>query len=67
LKDKKLRKELIRLLSVEWQPSKAVLAKTCMSVFFIRSMSDTILEMRFVLKLPANRRGPPDELLRTTI
>jgi len=35
-------KELIRLLSVEGQPTKAVLAQTCMGIFFIRSVSDKI-------------------------
>jgi uncharacterized membrane protein len=34
LKDNKLWKKLIRLLSVEGQPTKAVLAHTCMGVFF---------------------------------
>jgi hypothetical protein len=33
--DKKLRKELIRLLSFEGQPAKAVLAQICISVFII--------------------------------
>jgi hypothetical protein len=47
LKGKKLRKELIFLLSVEGQPTKAVLAQTCMAVFLIRSVSDTILAMFF--------------------
>jgi hypothetical protein len=43
-----LRKELISLLSVEGQPTKAVLEKTCMGVFFIHSESDTILAMPFL-------------------
>jgi len=34
MKDKKLWKELIRLLSVECQPTTAVLAQTCMGVIF---------------------------------
>jgi hypothetical protein len=38
LKDKKLRKELIRLLCAEGQPTKAVLARTCIGVFLIRFM-----------------------------
>jgi hypothetical protein len=41
LKDKKLWKELMRLLSVEGQPAKTVLAQTCVGVFSIRSVSDT--------------------------
>jgi hypothetical protein len=32
---KKLRKELIRLYSVGGQPTEAVLAQTCMGIFFI--------------------------------
>jgi hypothetical protein len=46
LKKKKLWKEVIRL-SVEGQPTKARLAHTCVGVFFIRSVSDTIFEMLF--------------------
>jgi hypothetical protein len=42
MKDKKLWKELISLLSVEGQPTKAVLAQRCVAVFFISSVSDTI-------------------------
>jgi len=57
--------ELIRLLSVEGQPTKAVLAQTCMGVFFIRSVSDTIFAMLFLPKPPAdhlaNRCGPQFE------
>jgi hypothetical protein len=34
MNDKKLRKELIRLLSINGQTKKAVLAPTCMGVFF---------------------------------
>jgi hypothetical protein len=34
--------ELILLLSVEGQPTTVVLAQTCMGVFFIRSVYDTI-------------------------
>jgi hypothetical protein len=51
--EKKLRKERSHLLSVEGQPTKAVLAQTCMSVFFICSVPDTIFEMLF-FKLPAD-------------
>jgi hypothetical protein len=47
--------EIIRLLSVEGQPTKAVSAQTCMGVFFIRAVSDTIFAMLF-LRI---RRGPP--------
>jgi hypothetical protein len=50
MKDKKLWKELTRLLSVEGQPTKAGLAQTCMGVFFIRSVSDTIFAMFFLPK-----------------
>jgi hypothetical protein len=56
LSDKKLRKELIRLLSVEGQPTKAVLAQTCMGVFFIRYVSDTIFSINLLPKPPAVRR-----------
>jgi hypothetical protein len=62
LKDEKLHKALIRLLSVAGQPTKAVLVQTCMGVFFILSVYDTIIAMRFLSKPPAdhlaNRRGP---------
>jgi hypothetical protein len=34
--------ERIHLLSVEDQPTKALLAQTCVGVFFIHSVSDTI-------------------------
>jgi hypothetical protein len=34
-------------LPVEGQPKKAVLAQTCMGVFFIRSVSDTLLHCFF--------------------
>jgi hypothetical protein len=47
IKYKKLWKELIRILSAEGQPKKAVLAQTCMGVFFICSVSDTILQCFF--------------------
>jgi hypothetical protein len=49
-------KELIRLLSVEGQPTKVVLAQTCMGVFFIRSVSDTIFARLFLPKTPADHR-----------
>jgi hypothetical protein len=52
-------KALIRLLSVECQPTKAVLAQIFMGVFLIRSVPDRIFEMRFVQKLRADRHGPP--------
>jgi hypothetical protein len=44
-------KELIRLLSTEGQPTKAVLVPTSLLVFFIRSVSDTIFKILFLLKL----------------
>jgi hypothetical protein len=57
--------ELIRLLSLTGQPTKAVLAGTRKVVFFIRSVSDTIFTMLFLPKPPAdaadhlaNRHGP---------
>jgi amino acid transporter len=56
----KLFKELIRLHSVEGQPKIAVLAQTCMGIFFILSVSDTIFTMLFLPKPLADRRGPPD-------
>jgi hypothetical protein len=40
---------------VEGQPRKAVLAQTCMGEFFIRSVSDTIFTMLFLLKSPSDR------------
>jgi hypothetical protein len=42
----------IYLLSVEGQPTKAVLVQTCMGVFFIRSVSDTIIAMLFLPRPP---------------
>jgi hypothetical protein len=60
-----LRKELIRLVSVEGQPTKAVLAQTFMGVFFIRSVSDTIFAMPFFSNTGhdhmAKGRGPQFE------
>jgi hypothetical protein len=53
-------KQLIRLLSVEGQPTKAVLAQPCMGVFFVRSVSDTIFAMIFLPKPPADRRWCAD-------
>jgi hypothetical protein len=38
------------ILSVEGQSTKVVLAQTCKGVFFIRSVSDTIFALRFLLK-----------------
>jgi hypothetical protein len=52
MKDKKLWNELIRLLSVEGQATNAVLAQTCMGVHFIRSLSDIIFAMLYLLKPP---------------
>jgi hypothetical protein len=40
-------KELIRLLSVQGQSTKVVLAQTCVGAFFIRSVSDTIFAVLF--------------------
>jgi hypothetical protein len=42
IEGQELWKELIRILSVEGQPTKAALAQTCMGVLFIRSVSYTI-------------------------
>jgi hypothetical protein len=53
LKDKKLWKELICLLTVGEQ-TMAVLAQTCMGVFLICSVSDTIFAMLFVSNPPAD-------------
>jgi hypothetical protein len=61
LHDKKLWKELIRLLSDEGQPAKLVLAQTCMGVFFIRYVTGTIFAMLFLLEPPEDRRGPQCE------
>jgi hypothetical protein len=58
MKNKNLWKELIRLLCVEGQPTKAVLTLTCMGVSFIRSLFDITFIMLFLPKLPADRRGP---------
>jgi hypothetical protein len=63
----KLWKELIRLRSVEGQRTKADLAQICTGVIFIRSVSDTISVMLFLLKPPADRDGPPCEHPRTTV
>jgi hypothetical protein len=56
LKAKKLWKELICLLSVEGQLTKAALAQICMVIFFFNSVSDTIFAMLFLLKPPVDRR-----------
>jgi hypothetical protein len=52
--DQKLWEEPIRLLPVETQPTQAVLAQTCMGVFFIRSV--TYFSQCFSFH---NRLGPP--------
>jgi hypothetical protein len=52
-------KERIRLLSIQGQPTKAILSQTCMGAFFIRSVSDIIFALLFLLKQTADRRGPP--------
>jgi hypothetical protein len=41
----------------EGQPTKLVLAQTCMGVFFIRSVSDTIFAMPFPTKPPTDSHG----------
>jgi hypothetical protein len=46
----------IRLLSAEDRPTKAVLVQTCMGVFFILSVFDTISATHFLLKPSADRR-----------
>jgi hypothetical protein len=46
---KKLWKEQIRLISVEDQPTKAVLAQTSMGVFFIPFVSETNFLMQALL------------------
>jgi hypothetical protein len=38
---------LSKLLSVEGQPTRPVSAQTCLGVFFIRSVSDTIFAVAF--------------------
>jgi hypothetical protein len=67
LKDKKLWKELIRLLSIGGQPTKAVLAQTCMGVFFVRLVSGTIFEMPFFPKPPLTTCGPLTTVCETLI
>jgi hypothetical protein len=42
----------MRLLSVEGQPPKKILSQTCVDVFFICSMSDTIFAIVFLPKPP---------------
>jgi hypothetical protein len=59
-------KELIRLLSVECHPTKAVLAETCMGAFFIPSVSDTVFAMLFLSKPPADYRWTEDHSFRNT-
>jgi hypothetical protein len=46
--------ELIRLLSVDGQPTKAVLAQTYMGVFLIRSLTDTIFLSAFSSEIAAD-------------
>jgi hypothetical protein len=58
--------ELIRLLSVEGQPTKAVLAQTRKGLFFILSMSDTVSAVLFLPKPPADHRRPPCKSSWTT-
>jgi hypothetical protein len=58
MKYKKLWNELIRLISVEGQPTKTVLAQTCMGVLFIRSVSDTIFAIIFFPTPPRTTGGP---------
>jgi hypothetical protein len=48
------------------QPTKAVLAQTCMGVFFIHSVSDTSFAILFLPKTLAGHRRPTGELPRTT-
>jgi hypothetical protein len=50
----KLWKELIHLLSVEGQPTRAVWAQTWMGVFFVCPVSATIFLMLFLPKPPVN-------------
>jgi hypothetical protein len=52
---------LIHLLSVDGQQTKAVLAETCMGVFFIRSVSDTVFKP-FIPKPPRTTGN-----MRTTV
>jgi hypothetical protein len=65
VKDKRLWKELIRLLSVDSQPTTAVLLHTCMGVFLIRSVSDTIFAMLLLLKPPVDHCRPQFSLRNT--
>jgi hypothetical protein len=51
--------KLIRLLSVEGQPIKAVLAQTCMGVFFVRLVSDTIFAIPYLPKARTDHHWPP--------
>jgi hypothetical protein len=41
------------------KPTKAVLTQTCVDVFFISSVSETIVAILFPPKPPAYRCGPP--------
>jgi hypothetical protein len=52
IKGQELWKKTVHLLFLEGQPTKAVLPQTFMGVFFIRSVSDTILAMLFLTQPP---------------
>jgi hypothetical protein len=54
----------IRPVSAQGQPTKAVLAQSCMVVFFIRPVSDTIFEILFLPKSPADHRWHADHNLK---
>jgi hypothetical protein len=54
--------KLVRLISVDDQPTKAVLAQKCMAVFLICSVFDIIFATLF-----RNSRTPPGEPMRTTV
>jgi hypothetical protein len=57
-------KELIRLLPVEGQPTRAVLEQTWMGVFFISSVPDTIFSTFFRPRPPADRRWSANHSLK---
>jgi hypothetical protein len=63
IESKKLWKELIRILSVKGQPTKAILSHTRTGIFFILSVSDIILVVLFLSTQSAdhlaNSHGPP--------
>jgi hypothetical protein len=58
--------KLIRLLSVEGQLTKAVLAQTCMAVFFVRSVSDTIFAILYLPKARTDHHWPVAYSLKNT-